>query len=201
MRYLVTLAIFALATPVAAQDLPAFYAVSGVAADDVLNIRAAPDPEATRLGSLTPSARGVEVSALNDDGTWGRIPMGEGVGWVSMAYLAPEDNGGLPQVEGLRCFGTEPFWSYEVRQGEAATVTTPDDPEEVLLAGGFETASGQRWPFSSVAGADHLQAVLVASPEAQCSDGMSDRLYGLSATLVLTGRISRTLSGCCELTR
>ncbi|SDG71723.1 COG3650 family protein [Alloyangia pacifica] len=198
-----TFAITALlsASAATAQHLPAFHAVSGVAADDVLNIRAAPEAGADLLGTLAPDASGVEVSALNAAGTWGRIVTGEGVGWVSMAFLVPEAKGSLPQVEGLRCFGTEPFWSYEVRQGELATWNTPDSPEETLQAGPFETAGGRLWPYSAVAGADHLQAVLVASPEAQCSDGMSDRLYGLSATLVLTGRISGTLSGCCELMR
>lgn len=201
MRHVITLTALLLTTSAAAQELPAFYEVTGVALDDVLNIRAAPDPTAAVLGTLAPTAVAVQVGALNEAGTWGRITSGEGVGWVSMEFLAPEENGSLPQVEGLRCFGTEPFWSYEVRQGETATWTTPEDPEEVLLAGTFGTASGQRWPFSSVAGADQLQAVLVTSPHAQCSDGMSDQLYGLSAVLVLTGRVNRTLSGCCELMR
>ncbi|MBE9636735.1 COG3650 family protein [Salipiger mangrovisoli] len=200
-RHAIFLTAALLAAPVTAQDLPAFYAVTGVAADDVLNIRAAPDSGADLLGTLAPDAIDIQVSALNDAGTWGRITTGEGVGWVSMSFLAPEENGSLPQVAGLRCFGTEPFWTYEVRQGESASWSTPDDPEDLLQAGPFETASGRSWPFSSVAGADQLQAVLVASPESQCSDGMSDRLYGLAATLVLTGRISRTLGGCCELMR
>ena len=32
-----------------------------------------------------------------------------------------------------------------------------------------------------------------------CSDGMSDRLFGLSATLVIHGDSPRMLSGCCTI--
>ena len=32
-----------------------------------------------------------------------------------------------------------------------------------------------------------------------CSDGMSDRLFGLAATLVLHGDQPRLLSGCCTI--
>ena len=38
------------------------------------------------------------------------------------------------------------------------------------------------------------------TPKFACSDGMSDRLYGLGATLVLTGKVSRAVTGCCMLT-
>ncbi len=200
MRHLIIAAALLAATGVSAQDLPGFYDVSGVAADDLLNVRAAPAADAEILDTLAPTATDVQVSALNDAGTWGRVVTGEGVGWVSMSFLAAAAEGTLPQVAGLRCFGTEPFWSYEARQEDSATWQTPDS-SATLLAGPIETASGMTRPFSVVAGADDLQAVLVASPEAECSDGMSDRLYGLSAVLVMTGRITGTYGGCCELLR
>ena len=39
---------------------------------------------------------------------------------------------------------------------------------------------------------------LFANPQI-CSDGMSDRLFGLSATLVIHGDQPRMLSGCCSI--
>ncbi|WP_353471189.1 SH3 domain-containing protein [Salipiger sp. H15] len=199
MRHALALIALLPAGGAAAQDLPALHAVTGVAADDVLNVRAAPDAGAEILGALAPSARDIEVTARDAAGGWGRIVTEEGVGWVSMAFLAPEENGSLPGVAGLHCFGTEPFWGYEVRQNGAASWSTPEGEAESLSAGPFDTARGMYAPFSSVAVAEGLQAVLVASPDSQCSDGMSDRLYGLSATLVLTDRISGTYGGCCAL--
>ncbi|MGB3280174.1 MAG: peptide-binding protein, partial [Pseudorhodobacter sp.] len=44
-----------------AETLPALFDVTGVAADDVLNLRAAPDGVAEILGALGPSAKDVEV--------------------------------------------------------------------------------------------------------------------------------------------
>lgn len=44
---------------VAEADGPDFYAVTGVAADDVLNIRAAPSAGAARLGAIPPDGHGI----------------------------------------------------------------------------------------------------------------------------------------------
>jgi uncharacterized membrane protein len=47
--------------------------------------------------------------------------------------------------------------------------------------------------------ADGLTAVIAP---AACSDGMSDRAYGLEATVILGGGAqARMLTGCCALTR
>ena len=72
-------------------NLPARFSVTGVAADDVLNVRAAPDPAAPILAELPPDATGVEVIALSDDGAWALLPRPEGQGWASTRFLAPND--------------------------------------------------------------------------------------------------------------
>ncbi len=50
MTRLIALALALWATVLPAQDLPALYSVTGVGDGDVLNIRAAPDAAAAKLG-------------------------------------------------------------------------------------------------------------------------------------------------------
>lgn len=188
-----------LAAPLAAQELPALHDVSGVAPGDVLNLRAEPDAGAPILGGLAPDAAGVEVTALDTSGAWGRVNSGEGLGWVSMSFLTPQPGGTMPEVAHVRCFGAEPFWSYEVTQNGEARWTAVDDEEIVLRAGAFRRAAARAAPFVSVAGGPEQQGVLIMHREHRCSDGMSDGLYGLSGEVVLTGRTSRAVSGCCSL--
>ncbi len=62
--------------------LPALHDVAGVAANDVLNVRAAPDVDSALLGSLSPYATAVEVMGQSPDGKWGQINLGRSrVGW------------------------------------------------------------------------------------------------------------------------
>ncbi|EPX82345.1 COG3650 family protein [Salipiger mucosus] len=194
-----TMAMMLAAGTAAAQDYPALHAVTGVAPDDVLNLRAGPDAGAEIRGTLAPDATGVEVTAANDDGTWGRVNTGEGHAWASLSYLAPQEGGALPEVSSVTCFGTEPFWNYAVTQSGSATFSGVDEETATLQADAVRRAAGHSAPYVSVAGAPERQAVLVMTPDAQCSDGMSDRLFGLSATLVLTGQVSRALTGCCSI--
>ena len=75
IRILLTLLFLAL--PAQAQDFPALYAVTGVAADDVLNIRSRPDAGAPIIGALAPDSTGVEV--LGRSGNWALVSAGEGM--------------------------------------------------------------------------------------------------------------------------
>ncbi|MGR3375762.1 COG3650 family protein [Salipiger abyssi] len=185
--------------PLAAQELPALYDVTGVAADDQLNIRAAPEASAPVIGALAPGQTHVEVTAINEAGTWGRLVLGEQAGWASLAYLTAQPGSAMPDAGEVTCFGTEPFWSYHVTAGDTATWSAIDDEVATLKSGPFRRADARFEPFISVAGGPGQQAVLVMQTDPQCSDGMSDALYGLSAVLVLSGRLERAVSGCCSL--
>lgn len=186
---------------VAAQDLPQLYDVTGVTADDVLNIRAAPDADAPILGTLGHDARGVEVVAANAGGTWGQVNTGEGAGWVSMRFMAARgvviDNFNLPV--GLSCFGTEPFWALDADE-DALRFHTPEIPARDLALWVAQD--------SGVPG-DLRRMIRFAGPEgpavayihpADCNDGMSDRAYGLRVAVML-GLDSSLLTGCCSLSR
>lgn len=67
-------------------------AVVGVAADDVLNVRAAPDPSASVVAELDPLADGLTATGHNrqveDGAIWAEIDTGEASGWVNTAYVA-----------------------------------------------------------------------------------------------------------------
>ena len=185
----------ALALPAAAQDMPAFFDVTGVARGDVLNIRAQPSARSPVIDTLPPDARGVEVVA--QIGAWGVLNTGEGTGYASMTYLQRAEGPGWAGLEvPLHCFGTEPFWGLDYDPQDAAlTLTTPDQPEQVMPV----TATFPALPWSAVAGLGLAEGTAVLRPQ-ECSDGMSDRTFGLAVDLFLTGPAPQHLAGCCTLT-
>lgn len=190
-----------LAMPVAAmgQSLPSRFDVSGVAAGDGLNVRAAPTTAAPVIATLPSDAEGIEVVAKDPTGAWGAVNAGEGAGWVALRFMREEPGvwrtGGLP--ENLRCFGTEPFWSL-IPEGSSARLETPEASTTFALTALDLGGRGdpRRALLLSGKGAE---ATATITPEA-CSDGMSDRRFGLETLVVLTeGGSPRLLSGCCTV--
>jgi uncharacterized membrane protein len=186
----------ALALPLRAEDYPAFHAVTGVAADDVLNIRARPDARSPIIGSLDPAATGVEVVGVS--GNWALVNTGEGSGYASLRYLTREPGPAWNALQApLLCLGTEPFWSLEIDPAAGSTrYLTPEDqspPPEPIT--GFWPA--EPWAPSAAVGLSDGLAVLTG---AECSDGMSDRSYGIAMDIFRTGPGGATRSsGCCRL--
>ena len=180
--------------------LPTLFDVTGVTPNDVLNVRARPSADAEIVGTLAPDATRIEVVAHGPNGRWGRVNVDGRSGWVSMRYLAYRTDvwveGEVPA--GLRCLGTEPFWSLDP-DGERLVYETPEDErafslDAVLSAGTF------RSPKRALTGSDGGTRVVATILPAQCSDGMSDRVYGLDATVVFVGEgAPRMLGGCCTL--
>jgi len=181
--------------------LPTLFDVTDVASDDVLNIRAAPTATAAIIGTLPPHARDIEVVGYDKSGRWARINTGESSGWAALRYLAYQVDVWNPDTlpPTLRCFGTEPFWGF-MPQGNTVVFSTPDVAhtgmiiERVLSTGVF------RDPRRSVLAADDtLRMTAVIVPMA-CSDGMSDRAYGLDASVILEGNGKpQMLTGCCSI--
>lgn len=194
--FALTLAL-ALASPAAATQeyiLPTLFDVTGVAADDVLNIRADPNATAPIIGTLAPDATRIEV--VEERRNWARINTREGSGWVSARYLSYRvdvwDEGALPQ--GWQCFGTEPFWAL-TREGDSVVLGGPDMPNDMRKVQAVLSTGVFRDPTRAVL-AEGM--TLVSTPQL-CSDGMSDRLFGLRAELVIHGDSPRMLSGCCSI--
>ncbi len=202
MRLLSILLFSILALPTKADQidapLPALYVVVGVASDDQLNIRAQPDGSAAVIGSLAPDTQGIEVVALSRAGRWAQVNTAESTGWVALRYLRPDvvmrSPLGLPV--GLQCFGTEPFWNMRFSDAPVLTLDTPETrtdhritslspaPEFVDLT---QTGLRFRWQGASATVTAHILP-------GTCSDGMSDRIYGLHYVDDQGPR-----KGCCSL--
>lgn len=197
MKQLISAIVLTLMAAVAqAQDLPALFNVTGVASDDVLNVRAAPQGGAEIVGTLAHDATWVEVVAR--EGNWGLVNTGEQSGWASLRFLAQIPDTVLPEHPRLACFGTEPFWRLDVTQGQSAQLSDPYGADVFYTVGMMRAASGRFWPFALSGAAGEQTMTLVATPRS-CSDGMSDRAYGLEATVITTGIEPVILSGCCSL--
>ena len=180
-----------------AQDLPSTFRVTGVAADDVLNIRAEPSATAPVIGTIGPDGEAVEVIALSPDGRWGKVGLPEGNGWVAMRFLDA-----MPRAEAhliprpLTCVGTEPFWSVHLLP-EGAEHASPDSGPVALSL--TEEAVGREGFFFRLAeGPTLIRSVIVR--RAWCSDGMSDREFGFSALMFSEAPDGNSvLAGCCTL--
>jgi uncharacterized membrane protein len=184
-----------------APGLPARLVVTGVAAGDALNLRAAPSTTAPVVGTLAPGVR-AEVVARSPDGRWGLVARNEGGAWAALRFLAPEGAAGGPLPRPLLCRGTEPFWSLELR-ADGATLATPEAARELRLLAEAEDATGVVAALGDEAGGGGEGGEGGGGPlalsvlRAACSDGMSDRPYGLA--VLLWDRGDGLLDGCCAL--
>lgn len=195
---LLALVLVLVAAGAQASDEPRLYAVAGVVAGDMLNVRETPSPSAPVIGTLAPGAV-IEVTDRTATRRWGRVNTGEQAGWVSMRFLEPLgrsiDNYNMHV--GLRCFGTEPFWSLAQADGVAtlSQMQGPDTRLSIDIAQDSGIPDDQR-RMIRLSGPDGPGVAYVAQGE--CSDGMSDRLYALSVAL-MAGPATPLLTGCCTL--
>lgn len=185
-----------LAGPVQAETYPGLYSVTGVATDDVLNIRAEPDAGAPIIGMLTPDSNGVEVVAEIDG--WAVVNIGERAGYASLRFLERSAGPDWNQLaEPVICAGTEPFWMIEVDPANSAVrFSGPEEPQ------GHLTGIHRIWaglPWAPAAAISTPKGTLILTP-AECSDGMSERRYGIAVDVFLDQEGNPRMSGCCTLT-
>lgn len=82
--------------------------------------------------------------------------------------------------------GTEPFWNLKLRGGTDLILTRPDSDTVVAHAAGAEMQAGKAiWRAKAESGAPLTATIRVG----ECSDGMSDRSYAMSAEIEIEGRI------------
>lgn len=192
------------AAPVSATEeyiLPTLFDVTGVAADDVLNIRSAPDAGAEIIGTLAADARDIEVVGHDDTGRWARINAGERSGWAALRYLAYQVDvwspGTLPPT--LHCLGTEPFWSFRPR-GNEIVFSTPEGPESGMEIEQVLSTGILRDPRRSISAQGESRRITATMVPMACSNGMSDHSYGLDVTVILEGRGEPEMrAGCCSI--
>ncbi|KMW56843.1 hypothetical protein AIOL_001800 [Candidatus Rhodobacter oscarellae] len=188
--------------PLSLAAQPAYFRVTGVAANDSLNVRAEPRSSSADIGDLPAHATGVEVHGTDASGKWGRIIWQEGLGWVSMRFLAPDPVQRVPGTElpaGLLCAGTEPFWSLQLSASSAAYSDANDLFLSLGLTGTRVAAGRPSFPVQVSLSGGGGSATLLVRPSA-CSDGMSDRAYPWHVDLLLdAGGIGAYYDGCCHL--
>jgi uncharacterized membrane protein len=177
--------------------LPALYSVAGVASEDKLNVREAPNGAATVLGTLAADATDLEVIQLSLEGNWAYINLGEQSGWVARRFLIAQhtevDGYGLPVA--LTCFGTEPFWSLDFTT-DGVKIATPEGAitYPVINATPIRTnvlLNTNGFRFEWMHDDDIVKALILPG---LCSDGMSNARYGLH---YVDDRMTHT--GCCSL--
>ncbi len=194
MKLLLTVLILVLPLAATAQDtLPALFRVVDVEPDDMLNIRAEPTVEAEIIGRLAHDAVAIEVTAEDADG-WGQVNHLDGIGWVSLRFMERQ-----PAETGPRCFGVEPFWQLD-HDGEQAVWKTPEERRRSRRMTVLEDPlPGEPGETLIVELSDRRMTLMSTAME--CSDGASDRLYGLSGRLLIEedGAPPRVLAGCCSM--
>ena len=101
--------------------------------------------------------------------------------------------GGVDLAQPVRALGTEPFWSVELT-GTEMVYTTPESPEQrAPQPNPAVQGTTATWETETVDGTA-LTVTLIAT---ECSDGMSDRTYPLTAMVKLG---ERELTGCAAST-
>lgn len=105
------------------------------------------------------------------------------------APAAPAMLAGVNLNGSLRALGTEPFWGVDISPD--GLVYSGVDSPEIRAANPGPTIQGTTAVFASAtADGTALVVTLIAT---DCSDGMSDRTYPLTARVELGGQ---TLNGC-----
>ena len=194
-----------LAVPAAAQDVPAWHSVTDVASDDWLNLRAAPGAGSAEVGRLSHDEGWVEVVEVAPDARgrpWGLVALPEGSGWALMRFLRRRDGqDDLYWLPAVACGGTEPFWTLPLDRGnEAALEVAGGAPETLALTSRTRSRNDPRAYGLTAEGAFGFAAGVLR--RARCSDGMSDRAYGIAIDLMPATREGTDhLSGCCRLMR
>ena len=208
MKHLLTLAFLLVSWSASAQTTPppSLYDVTGVAADDVLNIRTAPAAAAEQIGALPHDATGVEVVALSENTRWGMVNHEGVAGWVSMTYLA--STGGPEWWEmatPLFCYGTEPFWNVTFDPSGTSQLERMGEAPVDLAFDWITPAWGNPdWdrPYSvamTVSGGG--QSGIGVLRAESCNDGMSDQEFALRLQIFMqTGQSAPAdYGGCCTM--
>ena len=96
---------------------------------------------------------------------------------------------GVDLTQPLRVLGTEPFWSVEITP-DALIYTRVDQPEQRAPNHGATVQGTVATYATSTNLQQALNVMLIAT---ECSDGMSDRVYPLTARVEIG---DDTLTGC-----
>ena len=102
--------------------------------------------------------------------------------------------GGMDISQPISARGTEPFWAVEIMDGTKIRLMRPDQPDLTAEAPG---AALSPQTATWVAKGPEGEQVTVTLKIGECSDGMSDLTYPMTAEVVL---MNETLKGCAAKT-
>lgn len=177
-----------------AQSLPDRYMVSGVASNDVLNIRAEPDAGSEIIGELGPDTLYVEV--LRESDGWGYVGATERSGWVSMAFLKPNPAPANDIPRPMTCLGTEPFWNLSFYPGGAHFNAMGENRRDLKIL--RESVAPNGYVIEAQESPTLTRTIIVNA--LFCSDGMSGRDFGMSMTMFTEAADGNyVLTGCCTM--
>lgn len=195
-----------LAAPDAARADRFEYRVSGVAADDVLNLRArVPGVEkvsATRvLARIPPGAGGLLGTGTTEmigSSRWYEVRFGATIGWVNGRFLAPASSALEPALTGgFFCAGADPFWSLRIAGSEAELTEAGRAPHRLAVAA---RGPGPEPAAITLSLAGEAGARVDIRHREWCRDGVSSLDYSFE-TRVTPAVGPRILRGCCSLLR
>lgn len=114
---------------------------------------------------------------------------------AATAAAAPAAASGAMDIgQPITARGTEPFWAVEITDGVKFRLTRPDQPDLIAEApGAAMSPDGVTWVAKGAKG----EQLTVNLKKADCSDGMSDLRYPMSAEVVLPNEV---LKGCAAKT-
>ncbi|MFW2586844.1 SH3 domain-containing protein [Sagittula sp. SSi028] len=182
------------------QVSPGYYTVSGVAQNDRLNVRAAPNAGSDIVSSLAPGAS-VFVNGPAT-GNWVSVSVNGQSAYVNARFLTRQSSQSGSQTAngfplGVTCRGTEPFWTLSIADDRSVTYTELNSGADPMVSLVQTTpASGGGYPFAFVAG-----PYTGSLDQQSCSDGMSDTSYSMTISFdrLLSGGVPGTHYGCCNL--
>lgn len=182
---------------------PALYDVTGDAANDLLQVRSGPSANTVSVATLPPDAKRVEVLGLSEDGKWAEVTVGEVPGWAAARYLMARPGGEWwAEAAQLRCYGTEPFWRISIDTAAKTAIYNALDGIDKPMAIDRMWTHYYASPASATFGIRFSDRNAIAMLQGKiCSDGMSERNYGISIDLFLTDDDSLDLGwhGCCTI--
>lgn len=147
----------------------------------------APEPQAeNRAGAGMP---------VEQNSATGSVPNESGMAQAEHEAKGPPclTQDGDAVTHKLKALGTEPFWAAEV-DGRCVTYKTPEDQAGTRVWTHVDSGpDGPAW--NGALRGRQFQLYVRPAPPPGCSDGMSDKVYSLEATLRVDGE---TRNGCAE---
>ncbi|PCJ71575.1 MAG: hypothetical protein COA62_03040 [Rhodobiaceae bacterium] len=187
-----------------AQAADALFSVTGVAQNDVLNVRAQPHPSAEKVWTLPHDTTGVQAMGsprIVGSAEWRQIRIENQTGWVNARFLTPQRATSAPEPiffrAPLSCSGTEPFWGFQLT-GKTGVLDSLAHGKATLQFDTVRNPGGVPiiWSFRGRQKPSNASVIAVLEETNACSDGMSDLTYQYSIRLdVADGPF---FAGCCN---